>query len=273
MATNEWRTLPNGQIEVNGRVPTFSEPHRSLLRSNVLERWGRAATEAARVYGVPVHWVLGVIHRESGGNPGAKSSDGGYGLMQLTSAAAKQGHSGEELLADPELNIRLGVRLMRAVMREGDSLVEVASKYNAGGSRDLRPHPSQTSPWGYRETAGHITGVVTAANTAIELGVGVGGNGGGGATPSPTKSDVDPSPSNGSSDTAPPERLTIGDLCEEIGNARLELLRAVDRLEQATDRALQLHQSIREDSLALSELVKRVSELPCQTRTQGGQPR
>lgn len=259
MAENSWRTLDNGQIEVNGRVPTFSEPFRSTLRSHVIDRWGEPVRAAAGRYGIPVHWVFGVIHRESGGNQRAKSTDGGYGLMQLTSAAAKQGHSGEELLANPELNIQLGVRLMRVIMREGDSLVEVASKYNAGGTRNLLPHTSDSSPWGYRETVGHITGVVTAANTAIELGV---GNGGGGARPSPTKSDVDPSPTNGSSDTAPPGRMSI-----DMRRAVEALQNAAERLEQATDRALELHQSTLAERVRLDRLAERVGSLPCQAQS------
>lgn len=268
MAQNSWRTLPNGQVEVNGRVPTFSEPHRSMLRSRVIEQWGQAATEAARRYGIPVHWVLGMIYRESGGQPEAMSPVGAVGLMQLYSSAALDGHTRNEVMEDPELNIRLGVRYMAVIRREGDSLVEVASKYNAGQERDGTPHPSNKSPWGYRENEGHISAVVTGANTAIELGIG-----GGGASPSPTKSDpgLNPSPTDGAGDTAPPEPVTLDGLLEEIGTVKLEFRQAVaslenaaERLEQATNRALELHQAMRANQATLDELAKRIRSLPCQ---------
>ena len=166
---HRWRTLSNGQLEVNGRVPLLSGEARSIFRAQVLERWGELASRHAAAAGVAVAWVLGMIWAESGGNPNARSPDGGFGLMQLTSRAALDGHTGAEVLADPSLNIELGSRLIARLMHPSDSLVEVASEYNAGATASGRPHAGG-EPWGYRETPGHIARVVAASNTAIALG-------------------------------------------------------------------------------------------------------
>lgn len=174
---NSWRTLQSGQLEVNGKVPVLGGTECARFRAQVVDRWGDIVkTDAARA-GVPSAWVLGTIWAESGGNPAAKSSDGGYGLMQLTSAGALAGHTGTETIADPALNVRLGAEYLARITRKGDSLVEVASRYNAGQRADGSPHPSSDQPWGYAETTGHITRVVTAANTAVELGRGAQGSG------------------------------------------------------------------------------------------------
>lgn len=280
MPENTWRTLDNGQIEVNGNVPTFGGQHRAALQSQVIDRWGNAATAAAQRYGIPVHWIVGTIYRESGGNPKAKSADGGIGLMQLTSKGAKAGRSDAELLSNPELNIRLGVALMAAQRREGDSLVEMASKYNAGARSDLSPHPSSASPWGYRETSGHITGVVTGANTALELGVG-----GGGPSPDPTKSSeeeeerpTDPpkAPGGGAPSDRPPLDVTellvkLAALLVELGreraglaDARTDLKEATAKMRDATELILAEYEERKAAMEKLDDVAKRLEGLPCQ---------
>lgn len=163
-----WRTLPNGQVEVGGRVPTFTGEARAMLRRQVIDRWGDTARREAVKAGVSVAWVIGMIFAESAGDPTAKSADGGFGLMQLTSPQALDGHTGAKVLSDPRLNIELGCRLISRITRKGDTLVEVASKYNAGAARDGSPHRGG-EPWGYRETEGHIARVVAASNTAVEV--------------------------------------------------------------------------------------------------------
>lgn len=173
---NTWRTLSSGQIEVNGKVPLLDGSARQALRRQVLERWGEIARAEAARAGVPLAWVIAVIWAESRGNPAAVSPVGAAGLMQLYSAEALAGRTKSEVIAEPSLNIRLGSRYLARIAKRGDTLVEVASKYNAGQARDGSPHEGG-APWGYRENAGYIAAVVEAANTFIELGRGASGSG------------------------------------------------------------------------------------------------
>lgn len=160
-----WRTLADGSLEVDGRVPTLSGPAAALFDAHVAQ-WATTAMRSGLSHRVPPHWILGTIYRESGGNPDARSADGGFGLMQLTSAAARGGYSDDAIMA-PELNVELGARLIAVIRKPSDSIVEVASKYNAGAGSNGAPHPSEASPWGYRETAGHISAVVAGSNYAL----------------------------------------------------------------------------------------------------------
>lgn len=155
-----------GLVEVNGVIPSLVDSGARLYDTQV-RRWEPLACSAAKEFGVPSHWILGMIFAESGGIPTARSPVGAIGLMQLFSPAAKQGFSDNELL-DPATNIRLGARLIAVLYRDGDELPQIASKYNAGANQNGRPHESGVSPWGMREDPGHIDRVVAAANYAAD---------------------------------------------------------------------------------------------------------
>lgn len=163
-----WRTLDDGRIEVDGEIPMLSGRSAEHFRSRVCSRWSSLAELAAREHDVPPAWILGMIWAESGGDEHARAADGGRGLMQLTHPSTFSGHSPDEVM-DPQLNVRLGARTIARFARtpRAADLPAVASRYNAGGRADGSPHPSQASPWGYRETPGHIDRVVAATNTAI----------------------------------------------------------------------------------------------------------
>lgn len=163
-----WNTRDDGSVEVDGSVPELSEPARSTMIERVCRRWGAAARAAGAKYGVPESWILGMIWAESGGDPTAQSPDGGLGLMQLTHPSTYAPHSRAAAM-EPGLNIELGARTITSFARtpRATDLPAVASRYNAGGRADGSPHPSPASPWGYRETPGHIDRVVRASNTAI----------------------------------------------------------------------------------------------------------
>lgn len=170
--TYSWHTLPSGAVEVDGRTPELDPQSAKVFRARVM-RWRDRAEPEARAFGVPLHWVLALVYAESSGDPMAVSADGGYGLLQLTHPSVFEGHPKQSTLTDPGLNLRLGVKLMaRLIKALGPSadLPRLASGYNAGlGSGG--PHPSTRSPWGMRETKGHISRTVAAGNTALrELG-------------------------------------------------------------------------------------------------------
>lgn len=156
-------------VSVGGVHELLSPPEQQKFKTAVYDRWGPIAVREEERTGVPWQWTLAFIYRESGGNPTVVSADGGYGLMQITSKALFQGHDPKETLSDPALNIRLGVDFMsRLISQVGFDFPKVSSCFNAGcGAKG--PHPSEVSPWGYRETKGHISSEVRALNYAHTL--------------------------------------------------------------------------------------------------------
>jgi soluble lytic murein transglycosylase-like protein len=174
---NSWRTLTTGEVEVNGTILTIAAQSHQAFVDRVM-RWAPVAAVAAEKYDVPVHWVLGVIHAESGGNPSALSPDGGYGLMQLTHPTVFASVKPEDTrdnpydptddISDPDRNIDLGAALLGRLRKTvGDDLVKVASGYNAGLVTSGQPHTSEVSPFGVRETKGYITRVLEGSNSAL----------------------------------------------------------------------------------------------------------
>ena len=134
----------------------------------IVEQCVSLAERVAREKSVPREWILAVIYAESRGDEKAESSDGGWGLMQITNAAFKKGRTKEQVF-DPYTNVSLGSGIISAYMRRNPeaNLYEAASIFNAGGSPAFRPHPSDKSPWGIRETTGHISRVVAANNALV----------------------------------------------------------------------------------------------------------
>lgn len=87
--------------------------------------------DAARKYSVDPTLIEAVMHRESLGNPQAKSKKGALGLMQLEPATAKE--YGVTDIKDPEQNIDAGVHYMADLLKkyDGDEQKALAA-YNAG---------------------------------------------------------------------------------------------------------------------------------------------
>lgn len=132
-------------------------------------RWAPAARAAARASGVPLHWLLGCVWAESGGDPHTETADGGVGLMGLTSFAARGGLTREQLLDGPT-NLMQGARFWGGILRRGRlDAPEAFSAFNAGVDAHGQPHTG-SGPWGLRETPGHIERAVRATNTLWEQG-------------------------------------------------------------------------------------------------------
>ena len=94
---------------------------------------------------LPVHLVNGIIRQESAFDPTAQSWAGARGLMQLMPATArelavKNGLSySHDMLADPELNVRLGTTYFRQVYSMfGENLELALAGYNGGPYRIKR---------------------------------------------------------------------------------------------------------------------------------------
>ena len=97
-------------------------------------------TEAAR-YGIDPALVCALIHQESSFTPRATSRAGALGLMQVlpdvgADIAKSIGMTGFErvLLFQPDVNVRLGVRHLDAMLRQYPRIEYALAAYNAGGS-------------------------------------------------------------------------------------------------------------------------------------------
>lgn len=158
-------TSTSGVVSVDGETPGLSERRRAEFSRSVVRRWGPAIAREAKRSGVPWYWIAGTIWAESNGNPRAVSPVGAVGLMQLYSAGARAGYSAREVF-EPNLNIRLGARLLGRLAKDGAGLHEVSSMYNAGSAKGGGARKDARSRWGVFAQPGHIDRVVAASNAA-----------------------------------------------------------------------------------------------------------
>lgn len=135
-------------------------------------------TQASSRVGVDPYFIAGLIREESRFDPGAVSSAGAYGLMQLMpgtaqSTARSLGMAAPDQrgLVDPATNIALGAGVLKAeLVRFGRADLALAA-YNAGPNlvrRWMSAHPGadgdtfvETVP--YSETRGYIKAVEQSA--------------------------------------------------------------------------------------------------------------
>ncbi len=170
MSKYTWRTGETGIVYVTRdglaeSAPTLSA-QLSVVMDSVIGRWGALCAKHAARTGSPQSTLLAMIFRESGGNPGIVNRENppGLGLTQITSPDLYRGYSRTQVL-DPDLNVHICSNIVGAYTKAGLDLPATASCYNAGALLNpLRPHPSTVSPWGYRETVGHISAEVAASN-------------------------------------------------------------------------------------------------------------
>lgn len=90
---------------------------RDLVRGVVAEEWSA----------VPPILIEAQVLVESGGDPMAVSPAGAAGLLQIMPATARALGLAEELLFDPEHNLRAGVRYL---LKQFERLAEIASYYH-----------------------------------------------------------------------------------------------------------------------------------------------
>lgn len=104
-------------------------------RAARIAEYRRLATIEAEKRGLPPAIADAVMRVESNYNPAARGKDGEYGIMQVMPPTARMlGLEGPiETLAEPETNIRLGVRyLAEAWRRANGDICTAAMKYRAG---------------------------------------------------------------------------------------------------------------------------------------------
>jgi hypothetical protein len=138
---------------------------RGKLPPRVLDYAYLIAENAVR-YGVPEHFIAGVMAQESRGNPNAVSPAGAVGLMQLM--PQYYGGNDNNRLFDPALNVQLGVETLanKAAKYDGNPL-RVLAAYNSGGAH-CKATP--TDRWGLRTDPGYIDGCLGWANEAAYQG-------------------------------------------------------------------------------------------------------
>ena len=141
-----------------------------------LSAWDAPIDAAARESGVDGALLRALVAVESGGRPDAVSARGARGLLQVMPATARAeamrlglGALGDEALADPAVNLRLGASyLARLLARYGDDEAFALAAYNAGPTavnrwRERQPHLAALEVVlreGYPETRLHVTRVL-----------------------------------------------------------------------------------------------------------------
>ena len=117
-------------------------PMRPQVETEQLERILQFVRDNAQRFDLDPVMLLAVIHVESRFDPGAVSSKGAMGLMQIRPTTAREvaGSLGIELTADeqlfdPELNILLGSCYLRYLVDRFDDHHIALSAYNAGPTR------------------------------------------------------------------------------------------------------------------------------------------
>lgn len=164
------RLVPAPQVAYipdRGDPPTEAWVYREVMDITILDRWLSLTENVAANRSMSQAWLLAVIYAESRGDPKAEAPDGGWGLMQITHPSLKAGRTKAEVF-QPAVNVSIGADvLLKHSKGSGGILPIVASCYNAGGASWGVAHPSDASPWGYRETVGYISRVVAANNAAV----------------------------------------------------------------------------------------------------------
>jgi soluble lytic murein transglycosylase-like protein len=112
-------------------------PEKPIVDSKAerIQRYRLIAKTEAEKLGLPASMADAVMRVESNYNPEARGKDGEYGLMQIMPPTARMlGLQGPiETLAEPETNIRLGVKYLAEAWRLGKGdICTAAMKYRAG---------------------------------------------------------------------------------------------------------------------------------------------
>jgi soluble lytic murein transglycosylase-like protein len=118
---------------------------RFLVAAAITERMVAAAHRAADEVGLDPLLVLAVVAVESRFNPIAESGMGAKGLMQIIPRFhldKLRAAGGEDVVFDPESNIRVGARILQEYVYRTGTLVAGLQQYN-GASRDANAYYAQ----------------------------------------------------------------------------------------------------------------------------------
>jgi soluble lytic murein transglycosylase len=133
---------PSAAVE---RVSSILDTLHTSLSPEERLRTAKAVVEAAERTGLPEDLVLAVIQVESSGNAFAVSHVGAMGLMQLLPGTAEEVAdrlgivwTGDSMLFDPVINVRLGSEYLRWLIERYDDVATGLAAYNWGPTRIAR---------------------------------------------------------------------------------------------------------------------------------------
>lgn len=99
-----------------------------------------AINAAALRYSIPAKLIAAVAKQESGFRPNVVSPDGGYGLMQLTSAGLVAQAKAKGNIFDPFVNVDVGARYLKTLLEQFDGNVfKALMGYNGGPGAAANP--------------------------------------------------------------------------------------------------------------------------------------
>jgi len=145
-AVAAWQDLSNPEAAVLGAIDP--DAARLAQRFGVDRELAAVIYEQARLADVEPALVFGIIAMESGFDPRAVGRHGERGLLQIkpSTARAYDPRVTPEMLHDPEVNVRLGLRhLKREVEYFGDTTLGLMS-YHMGRARLERELKADASP-------------------------------------------------------------------------------------------------------------------------------
>jgi len=166
----QWRSWPNGLVEVEGQGFPAVGPNDAAFKHLVLtwNNWKGLFRSAATKQNLPVSWLVGIAATETGNwsaKPGEQativSPAGAVGVMQVM--PQYQPETAQQL-AVPAINIPVGARILRKIANgsTGLELPYAAAIYNAGHveCRDI-------NQWGLFSEGDYPTRAVKYNNGAI----------------------------------------------------------------------------------------------------------
>jgi len=173
-------------IEVHGPGGAVVPDAGKRWCDRVSTEWRDLILRVSAEEGIDPAIVAGVMNVESCGDPNAGSYAGAQGLMQLMPGTFNflMGRPSttkvepSEIL-DPELNVRLGARLLRRnLVKYKGNLADAAAAYNAGGARCgvycTKGEGAKCCPpdpvWGYKTNCDYVAKVIASYNTAVRKG-------------------------------------------------------------------------------------------------------
>lgn len=155
------RFLDDGSIEIEGQG-RVSKPIVAAV-----ERWAPNVNKWAKFYNIPAQIVAGVMMLESGGNPRAYGAAKDVGLMQIAWPPSKEGHSDEELMSNPDLNIELGTKILsQHWSRTKGNIIHTLTSYNHGSVAC-----GGSNPWNLNNHSDYVGKVLAYISGAVDSGV------------------------------------------------------------------------------------------------------
>lgn len=197
----KWRTLSNGQIEVEGYGVPLAETTGYFQDARFIEPiwrdWSPYIIKYGSKHRVPFTWIVAVLDIENRGKSTPMNSAGAGGIMALLQSTADMMLGRKANIMDPDDAFDAGVGYMRKLMDTyGPELPMVAAGFNAGSPKcgDTRCKSTIDGAWTFDGTTAsgpmgfvedctqgrssqYSYRAVQVNNLAIKMGVGTGGIG------------------------------------------------------------------------------------------------